>query len=119
MAYPAIVMSAVIVIVTAMMIFIVPIFKRLFTSLNGTLPLPTRIVIAISNVVASVWLLVVIAMIVTIVVVMRRWIATPGGRRKWDAFKLRPPIFGPLTHKVALPGSAQPSPRCYRPACRS
>jgi len=102
MAYPTIVLSAVVVIITAMMIFIVPIFKRLFTSLNGTLPLPTRIVISISNVVASVWLLVVIAVIVTIVVLMRRWIATPGGRRKWDAFKLRPPIFGALTHKVAL-----------------
>ena len=38
MAYPAIVLCAVIVIVTAMMIFIVPIFKRLFSSLNGTLP---------------------------------------------------------------------------------
>src|ERR1017187_7801265 len=58
MAYPAIVMCAVIVIITAMMIFIVPIFKHLFTSLNGTLPLPTRIVIGISNVVASIWLLV-------------------------------------------------------------
>ncbi len=33
---------------------------------------------------------------------MRRWIATPSGRRKWDAFKLRPPVFGPLAHKVAL-----------------
>jgi len=102
MAYPAIVFCAVIVIVTAMMIFIVPIFKRLFTSLNGTLPLPTRIVIAISNVVASLWLLVVIAAVVLIVVGMRRWIATPGGRKKWDAFKLRPPVFGPLAHKVAL-----------------
>jgi type IV pilus assembly protein PilC len=102
MAYPAIVFCAVIVIVTAMMIFIVPIFKRLFTSLNGQLPLPTRIVIAISNVVASVWLLVVIAVIVAIVILMRRWIATPNGRRRWDAFKLRPPVFGPLTHKVAL-----------------
>ena len=102
MAYPAIVFCAVIVIVTAMMIFIVPIFKRLFTSLNGTLPLPTRIVIAISNVVASVWLLAVIGTIVLIVVLMRRWIATPNGRRKWDAFKLRPPVFGALTHKVAL-----------------
>ena len=102
MAYPTIVMCAVIVIITAMMIFIVPIFKHLFTSLNGTLPLPTRIVIAISNVVASVWLLAVIATIVVIVVLMRRWIATPSGRRKWDAFKLRPPVFGALTHKVAL-----------------
>ncbi|MGO9335526.1 MAG: type II secretion system F family protein, partial [Acidimicrobiales bacterium] len=102
MAYPAIVMCAVIVIVTAMMIFIVPIFKHLFTSLNGTLPLPTRIVIGISNIVASVWLLAVIGTIIVIVVVMRRWIATPSGRRRWDAFKLRPPVFGPLAHKVAL-----------------
>jgi type IV pilus assembly protein PilC len=102
MAYPAIVFCAVIVIVTAMMIFIVPIFKKLFTSLNGTLPLPTRIVIAISNIVASVWLLAVIGIVVLIVVLMRRWIATPNGRRRWDAFKLRPPVFGPLTHKVAL-----------------
>lgn len=102
MAYPSIVFCAVIVIVTAMMIFIVPIFKKLFTTLNGTLPLPTRIVIGISNVVASVWLLVVIATIVAIVVIMRRWIATPSGRRKWDALKLRPPVFGPLSHKVAL-----------------
>jgi type IV pilus assembly protein PilC len=85
-----------------MMIFIVPIFKKLFTSLNGTLPLPTRIVIAISNVVASVWLLAVIGIIILIVVLMRRWIATPSGRRRWDAFKLRPPVFGALTHKVAL-----------------
>jgi type IV pilus assembly protein PilC len=102
MAYPAIVMCAVIVIVTAMMIFIVPIFKHLFTSLNGTLPLPTRIVIGISNIVASIWLLAVIATIIVVVVVMRRWIATPSGRRRWDAFKLRPPVFGPLAHKVAL-----------------
>ncbi|MGA2527564.1 MAG: type II secretion system F family protein [Acidimicrobiales bacterium] len=102
MAYPTIVFCAVIVIVTAMMIFIVPIFKRLFTTLNGQLPLPTRIVIAISNVVASVWLLAVIATIVLVVFLMRRWIATPSGRRKWDAFKLRPPVFGPLSHKVAL-----------------
>ena len=96
MAYPAIVMCAVIVIVTAMMIFIVPIFKHLFTSLNGTLPLPTRIVIGISNIVASIWLLAVIATIIVVVVV------TPSGRRRWDAFKLRPPVFGPLAHKVAL-----------------
>jgi type IV pilus assembly protein PilC len=102
MSYPTIVLCAVVVIVTAMMIFIVPIFKRLFTSLHGTLPLPTRIVISISSVVASFWLLVVIATIAAIVFLARRWIATPNGRRKWDALKLRPPVFGPLAHKVAL-----------------
>jgi len=102
MAYPAIVFCAVILIVTAMMIFIVPIFKKLFTDLNGKLPVPTQIVISISNVIASVWLLLVIGLIIAFVVLMRRWIATPNGREKWDAFKLRPPVFGPLAHKVAL-----------------
>src|ERR1019366_4609126 len=76
MAYPAIVFCAVIVIITAMMIFIVPIFKKLFTSLNGTLPLPTRIVIKISNILASPLLLVIIAIIVISVVLFRRWIST-------------------------------------------
>ena len=102
MAYPAIVFCAVILIVTAMMIFIVPIFKHLFSTLNGSLPVPTQIVIAISNIVASVWLLAVIGAIILFVVLMRRWIATPNGREKWDAFKLKPPVFGPLAHKVAL-----------------
>ena len=102
MAYPAIVMCLVVVIVTALMIFVVPIFKKLFTSLGGQLPLPTRIVIAVSNILASVYLLVVIGAIVIIWISFRKWISTPGGRLTWDRFKLRPPIFGPLVHKVAL-----------------
>lgn len=102
MAYPSIVVCLVIVIVSALMIFVVPIFKKLFASLNAPLPVPTQIVIDISNILASFWLLVVIALVVVGVVITRRWIATPQGRRKWDALKLRPPIFGPLSHKVAL-----------------
>jgi type IV pilus assembly protein PilC len=102
MAYPAIVMCLVVVIVTALMIFVVPIFKKLFTSLGGQLPLPTRIVIAVSNILASAYLLVVIGAIVIIWISFRKWISTPGGRLTWDRFKLRPPIFGPLVHKVAL-----------------
>jgi type IV pilus assembly protein PilC len=102
MAYPAIVMCLVVVVVTALMIFVVPIFKKLFQQLNAKLPFPTRIVIGISNVVASVYLLVVVAAIILIIVAFRKWISTPGGRLIWDRFKLRPPIFGPLVHKVAL-----------------
>jgi type IV pilus assembly protein PilC len=102
MTYPAVVFCAVILIVTLIMIFVVPTFKRLFSSLNGTLPLPTRIVISISNVLASWRLLVVIALLVAIVVLFRRWINTPSGRELWDRFKLRPPVFGPLNHKVSL-----------------
>ncbi|MGO9196445.1 MAG: type II secretion system F family protein [Acidimicrobiales bacterium] len=102
MAYPCIVVTLVVIIVSALMIFVVPIFKRLFASLHAPLPVPTQVVITISNVLASLWLLLVIGIVVLIVVLMRRWIATPNGRRKWDGFKLRPPVFGPLSHKVAL-----------------
>jgi type IV pilus assembly protein PilC len=81
---------------------VVPIFKKLFDSLGATLPLPTRIVIGVSNIVASAYLLVVIAAVVIMIVAFRKWISTPGGRATWDRFKLKPPIFGPLVHKVAL-----------------
>ncbi len=82
MAYPVIVMSLVVVIITALMIFVVPIFKHLFTSLGSKLPLPTLIVIDISNVVASVWLLAVIAAAIVGVVLFKKWIKTAraGGR---------------------------------------
>jgi type IV pilus assembly protein PilC len=102
MAYPAIVMCLVVVIVSALMIFVVPIFKKLFQSLGATLPLPTRIVIGVSNIIASVYLLVVVAAIIIIIIAARRWIATPGGRETWDRLKLKPPVFGSLVHKVAL-----------------
>ena len=102
MAYPTMVICLVIVIMTALMVFVVPIFKHLFASLHASLPAPTLVVIKISNIVASFWLLVVIAVIAVIVVLARKYIATPQGRRRWDALKLRPPVFGPLAHKVAL-----------------
>lgn len=102
MAYPMIVVSLVVVIVTALMIFVVPTFKRLFASLHAPLPVPTQIVIRISDVLASIYLVVVVVAAIAAVVAFRRWIKTPYGRRKWDAFKLRPPVFGPLAHKVAL-----------------
>jgi type IV pilus assembly protein PilC len=102
MTYPAVVTCAVILIVTLMMIFVVPTFKHLFSSLNGQLPTPTKIVIGISNVLASWRLLVVIVVLVTAIVLFRRWIQTDRGRDLWDRFKLRPPVFGPLIHKVCL-----------------
>ena len=41
-------------------------------------------------------------MIVGAIIGVRKWIATDEGRRKWDRLMLKPPVFGPLFHKVAL-----------------
>jgi type IV pilus assembly protein PilC len=102
MTYPIVVVSVMIVIFLALLIFIVPVFQKLFTQLHAKLPTPTLIVIGISKIVLSPWAVVVVAVIITGVVMFRRWIKTENGRIKFDAFKLKPPIFGPLIHKVAL-----------------
>lgn len=102
MTYPAVVLSVMVLIFGAILIFIVPIFKNLFSTLGGQLPLPTRVVIAISHAVVSYWVLLIIAVIVAVIAAFRKWISTDSGRQRWDRFKLRPPVFGPLVHKVAL-----------------
>ncbi|MDA8380043.1 MAG: type II secretion system F family protein [Actinomycetota bacterium] len=102
MTYPAVVVTVMILIFGAILIFIVPIFKNLFATLGGQLPAPTRVVIGISHAVTSLWALLILAVIVAIVVGFRKWINTDGGRIRWDRLKLKPPVFGPLAHKVAL-----------------
>jgi len=102
MTYPSVVLAVMVIIFAAMIIFIVPVFKNLFKTLGGKLPAPTQILIDISANVTSIWAVVVVAVIVGSIVAFRRWIRTDSGRVKWDRFKLRPPVFGPLFHKVAL-----------------
>jgi type IV pilus assembly protein PilC len=102
MTYPAVVMCVMCVIFLALLIFIVPIFKNLFATLHASLPTPTLIIIHISNIVLSWRAIIVIAVIIGGIVAFRKWIATENGRRIWDRFKLRPPIFGPLMHKTAI-----------------
>jgi type IV pilus assembly protein PilC len=102
MTYPAVVMSVMFVIFSAMIIFIVPVFQNLFKSLGGKLPLPTQLLIDVSQIMTSVWVLAVIAVVVALIVAVRKWIATENGRRIWDKMMLKPPIFGELFHKVAL-----------------
>jgi type IV pilus assembly protein PilC len=102
MTYPAVVMCVMCVIFLALLIFIVPIFKNLFATLHASLPTPTLIIIHISNIILSWRAIIVVAVIIGGIVAFRKWIATENGRRIWDRFKLRPPIFGPLMHKTAI-----------------
>jgi len=102
MTYPVVVICVIGLIFLAMMIVIVPIFKRLFKTLGGPLPAPTLALIKVSNTLASWRVLIVIVVVVVAVIIFRRWINTENGRYKWDSFKLKPPIFGPLSHKAAL-----------------
>ena len=100
--YPAVVVVVVVLVMAALMVFVVPTFKRIYSTLHGTLPLPTQLVIRASNIVASVWVVAVLIGIAAAFVVIRRVIATEKGREAFDRGKLRLPIFGKLNHKIAL-----------------
>jgi type IV pilus assembly protein PilC len=101
MTYPTVVFVMVLLIVTAMLLFVVPMFKTLYKSLGGVLPLPTRILLGVSYVVSH-YFFIVVPVIAVIVYAMRRYFVTEKGRYVLDVLKLRMPIFGPLFHKVAL-----------------
>jgi type IV pilus assembly protein PilC len=101
MAYPVVVLSLIILIVSAMLLFIVPIFSKMYAELGGELPLPTRTLVNLSNLLGKFWWLIGMV-IVGSTVALKRWIRTPAGREKWDRFKLRTPVFGKLVQKVAI-----------------
>ncbi|MEX2555703.1 MAG: type II secretion system F family protein [Actinomycetota bacterium] len=101
MTYPAVVFCLVILIMIGMLIFVVPTFKNLYRDLGGDLPLPTRVLVALSDKAKQFWYIVA-ALMVGSFVGLRRWVNTEKGRGRWDALKLRAPIFGQLVHKSAL-----------------
>ncbi len=103
MTYPAVVLCVMIIIFLAMLVFIVPVFKKIFASLGGAkLPAPTLAVLKISSIIASLWSLVIIAVIIGLIIGFVKWKASDSGRRVWDRLKLHFPVFGPLMHKVSM-----------------
>jgi type IV pilus assembly protein PilC len=101
MTYPIVVFALVVIILSAILIFVVPTFKDLYAQLGGTLPGPTRLLIAISDIVRR-FFLVVVGVIAVGIWLSRRWIRTDKGRYAFDRFKLKIPIFGELFRKTAL-----------------
>lgn len=101
MTYPVAVLGLVLLILTAMLLFVVPTFQTLYTDLGGTLPLPTRILLNVSSF-ATTFAPVIILAEVGAAFAFKKWVQSENGRARWDAIKLRVPIFGKLVHKTAL-----------------
>lgn len=102
LTYPAIVVAFSILMTVGVLIFIVPIFERMFSELGGTLPLPTRILVAVSD--RMVWIGPVAIAIVIVCVAVHRHQTRHNARWRLtvDRFKLCVPVFGPLMTKVAV-----------------
>ena len=99
--YPKIVVLAIVVAIVVMMTFVVPSFAKLYSGYNATLPLPTRLLIGISNFFAGAWYFIV-AFIIVATLSVRRYMKTERGEIALDNWKLKFPIFGPIILKSTL-----------------
>jgi type IV pilus assembly protein PilC len=101
MVYPVAVVVIAAVVVGVILWKVIPTFANLFAGLGADLPLPTRIVIALSNGLVRFMPLVIVA-IVAGAWGFRSYYATPNGRRVIDASVLKMPVLGPLMRKIAV-----------------
>ncbi len=101
MTYPVVVLVMAILALTAMLLFIVPVFEGLFTSLGGELPLPTRILVALSSLLKLLSPVILVALVVG-GIMWRKYKRHPKVRDVVDPMKLKMPVFGSLFQKIAL-----------------
>ena len=101
MTYPVVVFVVAILATIGMLLFIVPVFAGMFTTLGGELPLPTRILMQLSQLMK----ITIIPLVVALVVFVAWWSRhknDKGVRERLDPVKLKLPVFGNLFRKIAV-----------------
>jgi len=102
MMYPIIAFSMIVVISGGLIVFVVPNFATIFADAGVALPLPTKVLIIMSETMRS-WRAVGVAGVaIAVTIALRMYSNTPMGNYQFDALKLRLPIFGLLLRKVAV-----------------
>jgi type IV pilus assembly protein PilC len=102
LVYPVGVLTVAAGVITLLLWKVVPIFATLFAGLGVTLPLPTRIVIGLSNFVGSIFGLLILIGTVATIFAIKLWYGTKQGRYIIDATLLRMPLIGILLRKIAV-----------------
>ncbi len=101
MVYPAVVVTVAVIAVAVLLIFVIPVFATLFTEMGAELPLPTRVVIWLSNFLQR-WAIVIVAAIMVLVYAFKKYYATEQGRVAVDSITLKLPLFGDLIVKSSV-----------------
>ncbi|MDX1449537.1 MAG: type II secretion system F family protein [Acidimicrobiia bacterium] len=101
MIYPAVIFSVALIAVVILLIFVIPTFQNMFASVQMELPLPTKVVIGLSDILQNFWWLIG-ASIVGFVMAIRWWYGTDGGKLFLDKLMLRAPVLGDLLRKSAV-----------------
>jgi general secretion pathway protein F len=101
LAYPVFMFFIGSIILFFLVTFIVPNITKIFSDMHQTLPLPSLVLIGVSNFLKSFWWLVLLALI-GCVVLIKKLIKTPRGNHIWDEIKLRIPVIGAIYLKMAM-----------------
>ena len=101
MTYPIVVMAIAFIVIAVILIFVIPVFEDMFASFGSALPVPTQIVVAMSNFMKGNAHWIIIALVV-ISWILKRYRATTGGRKLTDTLALKLPVFGDLLRKTAV-----------------
>jgi type IV pilus assembly protein PilC len=101
MIYPAVIMSVAAIAITVLLIFVIPVFQSMFASVNMELPLPTRVVIGMSEFLIGYWWAI-LAAIAGAVFLIRQYYATPAGHRNIDRMMINSPVLGDVIRKSAV-----------------
>jgi len=102
MIYPVSVIGIAVCVITLLLWKVVPIFVTLFNGLDVSLPLPTRIVIGLSNFVGSIYGLLILVCAIAAGFAVKVWYGTPQGRFAIDATILKAPVVGLVMRKIAV-----------------
>ncbi len=102
MIYPVSVIGIAVMVIILLLWKVVPIFVTLFNGLDVTLPLPTRIVIGLSNFVGSIYGLMILFFAGAAGFAVKFWYGTPQGRMTIDGALLKLPVIGLVLRKIAV-----------------
>ncbi len=101
LAYPVVLIMVAVAAVTFIMGYLIPKLQQVFAEMQQSLPLITRVLLAVSGVIGQTWWIA--AVVVATGVILLRWYSrTPGGREHVDTLILRLPLLGPIWHKMAI-----------------
>jgi len=99
--YPIMVVVALFIAVIVLSVGVMPTFSKMYTGMGVALPLPTQVMIMISNLLKNYWFITFPA-IFGVMFLVKFLINTPKGRTLWDGFKFGAPVFGLIYNKIVM-----------------
>ncbi len=101
MTYPIVTLIIAVLVLAVILVFVIPVFEEMFADFGGELPMPTKIVVAMSDMVKSKIIYIVVGLVLFIIA-FKKFYGTEKGREIADKMILKVPVFGDLLRKVAV-----------------